>query len=182
MPIQFQDESVSIFLPLPLSRSLDVSPRIPTSFHLPPCRTVPILQLSTVYLYFSYIFRRDNGSMRILYANKCIFSLIKRGRLLRNCRTCNEVFQLQRVIDSISPFTSLWHLEMRWRGCHYGETMQVSKHLCFIQRLKLIEKYSLIRTFSLQGMLDHGLRYVLHNVDFDCRFIEIINVRGIRIS
>jgi len=36
MPIQFQDESVSVFFPLSLSLVRSMYPRTPTSFHLPP--------------------------------------------------------------------------------------------------------------------------------------------------
>lgn len=109
MPIQFQDESVSIFLPPPLrTRALArrISPVPPYNFPiLPPYTAEPFLYYSCP-LYISTLAISSAGTTKsethILYANKCIFSLIKRGRSLRNCRTCNEVFQLRRVIDSTS--------------------------------------------------------------------------------
>lgn len=103
MPIQFQDESVSIFLPPPLRTrafARRVSPVPPQLSILPPRTAEPFLYYSCP-LYISTLAISSAGTTKsethILYANKCIFSLIKRGRSLRNRRTRNEVFQLQRA-------------------------------------------------------------------------------------
>lgn len=105
MPIQFQDESVSISLPLPLALVRSISLCGTASFHLSPSR-LPLLSLQPcavfyiIAAYCTYSLSRDNSDAYIFYANKCIFSLIKRSRSLRDRHACNEVFQLHRVIDS----------------------------------------------------------------------------------
>lgn len=125
MPIQFQDESVSISLPLPLALVRSISLCGTASFHLSPSRHpfLPPTLLCRFYIiaaycisHFNYSLSRDNSDAYIFYANKCIFSLIKRSRSLRNRRACNEVFQLHRVIDStVISDVGLAHCEMSTR-------------------------------------------------------------------